>query len=547
MPIFSKWIVRDTPDDRRPHLEGLPSCLADILCQRGLHQEPDIKNFLTPRLKDLADPFLLPEMDKAVTRLFEAIDKKESVVIYGDYDVDGTSSITIMSKILAAYGLDSRPFVPIRSTEGYGLNEAALKRCMEEGTKPDLLISVDCGTISVDPIAKLRQEGIDVIVIDHHEAGEAPRPDCNALVNPKFGDDFGYLCAAGVVFKVAHALLRTRPLSHFDLKSILDLVALATICDIVPLLDENRILVKHGLRQLDKTVHPGLERLIKTSAAKSPLSPQQAAETVQILDTTCEKEAESLADRLEHYNRQRQELEQTALAEALAQLKDFDPLRDRAIVVGSDTWHPGVVGIVASRLMQRYHCPSFVISFDSNGQGKGSGRSIEGISLVEAIEANRDLLIEGGGHHMAAGLSIEMDKLDAFKTGFSNYVRENINSDGLKPSLILDAEVSLQELDLSFLDQYEKLQPFGAANRQPVFLSRKLGEAQPTRLLQGKHNKFKFCSTNSPNEIDGIYFASSDHDIPSPPWDVAYTIERNNFRGRTSLQMIIKDIRAAQD
>jgi len=529
MPLHRKWVLSETPDYEPSGL--LPDCLEQILSQRGLMDSDTIDFFLNPRLKNLSDPYLIPEMQSAVERIFQATDTQEKVVIYGDYDVDGTSSITIMSKILEAYGLKARTFVPIRSSEGYGLNETALTRCMEEGEQPDLLICVDCGTISVDSIAKLRGE---------------------------------YLCAAGVAFKVAHALLRARPLDNFDLKSLLDLVAIATICDIVPLIGENRILVKHGLRQLEQTAHPGLKRLIKTSAAKSPLSPQQvgfrigprlnaagrmdmASDTVRILDTTSEKEAESLADKLENYNRQRQSLEQTAVSEALEQLAHFDPERDGAIVVGSDNWHPGVVGIVASRLMQRYHCPTFVISFDKSGQGKGSGRSVEGISLVDAIEKNRHLLLAGGGHHMAAGLSIERDKLREFRQEFSQFVQEQTSGKSLKPTLKLDIEVSLEQLDLEFLEIFEKLQPFGAANRQPLFISRNITEAKPTRLLQGKHHKFKFAHEGSNHEIDGIFFASSDVKIPPTPWDIAYTIERNTYRGRTSLQVILKDIRAAED
>ncbi|HSP43329.1 MAG TPA: DHH family phosphoesterase, partial [Luteolibacter sp.] len=383
----------------------------------------ELDDYLHPKLRNLSDPFLIPDMQPAVERLLAAIDQRQNVCIYGDYDVDGVSSITLMRRILMAYGMEPRHFIPRRGPEGYGLSAAALKRCMAEGSKPDLLLTVDCGTVSVEEVAMLRKEGIDVLIVDHHEPLPDARPDCCALVNPKCGSDFTYLCAAGVVFKLGHALLKTRP-APLDLKELIDLVAVATISDIVPMVGENRLIVRHGLRHLPNTLNPGLRALQdvtgmngsatsmdvgfrigpRLNAAGRMDVPEDALAT---LTTDCRRLARDLAMKLDDYNRERQNFETRIRNEAVEMLaRDFDPARDPVIVLGSREWHHGVVGIVASRLMRQYHKPTFIIAIDDDGIGKGSGRSIEGVSLVEAIRACESELIAGGGHAMAAGLSV---------------------------------------------------------------------------------------------------------------------------------------------
>ena len=487
----TEWIVKEVPDGMGcdDGGAGLPRILRLLLAQRGYTAAADVERFLRPRLSDLGDPFDLPDMGAAVDRLFRAIDAGEAITIFGDYDVDGITSITILRLVLMKYGVVPRTFIPIRGTEGYGLSDAALERCLAAG-RPDLLVAVDCGTASREQVERLQADGIDVIVADHHEPGEAGRPPAVAVVNPKLGDDHGYLCSAGVVFKIAHALMRARPVEGFDLKDVLDLVAVGTIADIVPLVDENRLLVRHGLARLPETKNEGLRALMtvtgmngratsadvgfrigpRINAAGRMDAPEDG---LAALLAETEPEAQSKAELLDDYNRQRQKCEVEMYQEAMAQLAErFDPENDPAIVVGSRNWHPGVVGIVASRLMRAFHKPSFVVAIDEEGLGKGSGRSIEGVSLVNAIEACREDLEAGGGHHMAAGISVLEERMEVFREKFGRYVLESTTEEQRRPRLHIDVEVPFEDLSLDFLASYELLQPFGAQNPQPVFMAR---------------------------------------------------------------------------
>jgi single-stranded-DNA-specific exonuclease len=564
--IPAKWIPRLSPvhggaAEAAGAGAGFPPILEHLLRQRGLLSDGDLETFLRPRLKDLSDPFLLPDMELAVGRIFRAIDAGEKICIYGDYDVDGVTSIALMRRVLRAYGAEPRLFIPKRSSEGYSLSAAALERCMREGDRPDLMITVDCGTAAVEEIASLSEQGVEVVVVDHHEPAPHGLPNCVAVVNPKRSNHLTYLCAAGVVFKLAHALLKTRPLDGFDLRDVIDLVAVATIADIVPLIGENRILVCHGLRRLPKTPNAGLWALQKVTgmdgAATSMdvgfrIGPRLNAagrmdvpeDALEMLLTDDGAHAARLAEKLDGYNRERQRHEQQMRTEALAMLGEgFNPGDDPVIVLGSRSWHPGVVGIVASRLMRQFHKPTFIIAIDSNGVGKGSGRSIEGISLVQAIQACQGHLLAGGGHDMAAGLSIAESSITAFRRSFGDYVRSASNSEQRLPRLYVDAEVDFDDLSLEFLDSYELLQPFGSSNPQPIFMSRQvyLSEA-PQRL---KNNHLRFFLRQGYTERDAIFFGGGERTLPEPPWDIAFTIDRNTFRGKTSLQIIVQDVRAA--
>jgi single-stranded-DNA-specific exonuclease len=558
----SRWIPRGEPFSDGNGSEGaFPPILEHLIRQRGLPSGDDLDGFLNPRLRDLSDPFLIPDMGLAVERLLQAADRGESVCIFGDYDVDGVTSIALMRRILRAYGLEARHFIPRRSSEGYGLSEAAIDRCLAEGPKPDLLITVDCGTVSIAEIALLRERGIDVVVVDHHEPSPLGRPDCAAVVNPKCGNDFTYLCAAGVVFKLGHALLKTRP-ADLDLKELIDLVAVATISDIVPLVGENRLLVRHGLKRLPATLNPGLKALQEVTGMNGHATamdvgfrigprlnaagrmdvPEDALATLLV---DCRRMAFELAEKLDLYNRDRQQYESRIRKEAMDMLgESFDPARDPVIVLGSRDWHPGVVGIVASRLMRQFHKPTFVIAIDGEGIGKGSGRSIEGVSLVDAIHACRDDLLAGGGHAMAAGLSINEEKLPVFRERFAEFVRRNADENVLRPKLHYDAELTFSQLSLEFLSDYDLLQPFGNGNPQPVFISRDVRLSRPP--LHMKNHHLRFMLRQGYHEQDAVFFGGGERALPDPPWDIAFTIDRNTFRGRTTLQLIIQDVRAAE-
>jgi single-stranded-DNA-specific exonuclease len=383
-----------------------------------------------------------------------------------------------------------------------------------------------------------------------------------ALVNPKCGGGPAYLCAAGVCFKLAHAMLKERPTPNFDLKELLELVAVATIADIVPMIGENRLLVRHGLKRLPQTLNPGLQALQEVSGMNGKatsmdvgfrIGPRLNAagrmdvpeDALATLLTDCKRLARDLAEKLDDYNKRRQTHEGQIRREAMEMLAaTFDPARDPVIVLGSRTWHPGVVGIVASRLMRQFHKPTFIIAIDAEGVGKGSGRSIDGVSLVQAINACRHHLLAGGGHDMAAGLSIAEDKMDAFRQDFAAYVLGATEPEQRQPKLRVDAEITFDQLSLEFLTDYELLQPFGNGNPQPIFMARGVNLSRPPVHMKNQHLRLHLRQGYA--EQDAVFFGGGEVALPDPPWDIAFTIDRNTFRGRTSLQIIIQDVRASR-
>ncbi len=559
-----QWVL---PDPANPDISSndMPSVIKAILDVRGINSITDRQAYLNPKLNTLSDPFEIPNMLDAVDRVLCAIDKQESIVIYGDYDVDGVTSLTLLKKILSAYGNEAMPFLPHRIEEGYGLSIKALTRCLEEFS-PSLIIAVDCGTTSNEEILWLNEKNVETVILDHHEASSLGLPDCCALVNPKATRDlsessYDYLCSVGIVFKLAHALLKHRPLEEFDLREFLDLVAVGTVSDLVPLTEENRALVKRGLVELGRTKNAGLAALIELANIRPPYSAMdigfrigprlnaagridtagKALELLLSVDTT---EAKRIADELEERNRQRQDLERRTTAEAFEMIDSGQfGTNHMGLVLGKKGWHPGVVGIVASRVSKKIHRPVFIVAIDEHGIGKGSGRSIEGLSLIDVINSGRDFLISGGGHHMAAGISIHENQITEFHDHLSAYVSSNSDEDCLTPKLKLDAECPLTELHLDLLDHYIKLEPFGRDNPEPLLFSRGVTPTSVPKILKEKHIRMTLRQRES--ICDAIYFNGTDYDLPKPPWDIAFTILRNDFRGRVSIQMNIKAIRSA--
>ncbi len=566
--IEARWIVKEGVGAELPaDYTSLPRIVQHLLKVRGFSEAEAIDAFLAPKLKQLSDPFHLGEMQEAVDLILEAIDQQKEITLFGDYDVDGITSVSLMCRVLRGYGVTPNTIIPLRGAEGYGLTDSAVERCFSNYPSTDLLIAMDCGTSSVAEVAKLRESGMKVIILDHHESNTDERPPSNVIVNPKAcftpntTGDYSYLCAAGVVFKVCHALLKTRMVESVELKDLLDLVAMATVADIVPLVGENRILVRHGLKALAHTTKPGLIALKEVSgvpenpeasdigfrigprinAAGRMDAPLEALETIL---TECPDQAEYLVSRLNKYNIARQNHEKGIQEEAFAMIEEENLQEKHCIIIGKKGWHPGVVGIVASRIMRRYFKPCFVIAFDENGIGKGSGRSLNDISLVDAIEVGREYLIDGGGHKAAAGLSMEYQHYEKFRDVVNTYLDENTTVEQRAPKISIDADVDFQELTFDFLDSYEKLKPFGASNPQPVFMSRGVTLAQPPRELKNKHLKLVLAQKGE--QRDAMFFSGAESPLPAQPWDVCYTVERNVFRGRTSLQITIKQVRGAQ-
>src|SRR5437016_14209424 len=446
--------------------------------RKGFGTADEVQAFLQPRLKSLSDPFLLPNMKAAVTRILVALDRRERIVLFGDYDVDGVTSLALLAETLRAYGAIPDLFLPSRMEEGYGLSHDSVQRCIQQ-FHPQLLIALDCGTSSGAEIVDLRKRGVEVIVLDHHEPKSAA-PECVAVVNPQVdpGSPFHYLCSVGIVFKLCHALLKTRPID-FDLKSKLDLVALGTVADIVPLRGENRTLVQRGAIEIARSTRPGLKKLIEVSGVKPPIFTEDigyrlgprlnaagrlstAEKSLRLLLTQDGAEASELAEFLDKQNRERQEVEKQIFAAAEEKIaKEFDSSRDAAIVVRERGWHPGVLGIVASRIAHKYHRPTIVIGLDETGVGKWSGRSIEGFNLVQALTRCADKIDKYGGHEMAAGLTIQEKNVDLFAEQFRQTARELLSDEDLQHRLQLDHEITFSELNFDFLGWHEMLQPFG--------------------------------------------------------------------------------------
>lgn len=558
-----RWILPTHPDARLLARMAddlrVPDFVAELLLRRGFVDSGPASAFLHPRLRDLADPFLLPDMERAVARVLAAVDARQRIVLYGDYDVDGVTSIALLHAVLGALGVVPETFLPDRMEEGYGLSRNGVERCLRE-CRPELVIAVDCGTSSAAEIARIREQGIGVVVLDHHECKEL-LPDCDAVVNPKRTGEFAYLCSVGVAFKLAHAMLKRRPVEGFDLRDHLDLVAVGTVADLVPMVDENRILAAAGMQRLARTTRVGLRELMTVAGVRPPVRPGDigfrigprlnaagrlgtARAALELLLTTDPSRARTLAAGLELQNRERQAVERATLHEAEAGIAaGFDATRDAAIVVGGRGWHQGVIGIVASRLMRTHHRPTFVVGFE-DGMGRGSGRSVEGLSLVGALTSIAGLLETFGGHEMAAGLTLREERFPEFADAFRRVARESLTDDQLVPTLQLDAELSLADVDESFLEEHDRLQPFGSANPQPIFFARGVRPAVAPRVMKERHLLFEFEQDRCRSRA--VFFGGAASDLPRPPWDIAFRIERNEFKGVVEPQVQVQHIRGAQ-
>ncbi len=537
-------------------------CIARLLFRKGFRSTAEVQSFLQPRLSSLSDPFLLPQMREAVARILGALDSHERMVLFGDYDVDGVTSLALLAEMLRGYGATPELFLPLRMEEGYGLSRESVERCLEQ-YRPQLLIAIDCGTASAGEIAELKNRGVDVIVLDHHEP-KSQLPDCVAIVNPKAdsASPFHYLCSVGIVFKLCHALLKTRPLPEFDLKSKLDLVALGTVADIVPLVEENRMLVQRGAIEIGRTSRVGLRKLMQVAGVRPPILPDDigyrlgprlnaagrlstAEKSLRLLLTNDEEQAAALAIELDQQNRARQEVEKEILSAAIVTIeKQFDAARDAAIVAGARGWHPGVLGIVASRIARKYHRPTIIIGFDENGVGKGSGRSIAGLNLVDALTRCAATLEKFGGHEMAVGLALHEENFPKFAEAFGSTARQLLSEQALQRSLRLDHELPFTNIDVEFLHWHELLQPFGNGNPQPLFLARAVEPVGAPRVSNEKHLIFRL--RQGARHRRAVYFDGAANEFPPPPWDVAFRIGLDEYGGEILVSMRIEGLRAAE-
>jgi len=503
---------------------GAHDLLARMMERRGITTS-DQESFLRPKLADLCDPEGIPGISEAVEILARAIDKNQRILIFSDYDVDGIVSAAVMKLFLVAMGItEVRTFLPDRKQEGYGLTEAGLKRALDEGSTPDLFVALDCGTNSYQEIGGLKKVGIQVLVVDHHQLSD-PRPEADALVNPQRGSEGHHYCTAGLVFKLCHAYLRAkRGRDRFDLREILDLVALATVADLVPLKEDNRIFVREGLRRLSQTVHPGLKRLMEVSGVgqRTPtsftlgfqLGPRinaggrvgNATSGLDLLLSHHPQETARLARELDLQNRKRQELEAIALGEAEEQIGQ-NPT-GLGLIAASERWHPGVVGIVAARLVRKFHRPSFVIALTKQGEGKGSGRGLPGLSLMDALRACAPCLRGFGGHEAAAGIVIESNKVADFQKLLQAWLEKHVAPEIFEKTLPIDMQLCSEHLTPEMARAIADLAPFGKGNPEPVFRINGVQLMGTPKVFAERHLKFRARVGETKFDVVGFDFAA---------------------------------------
>ena len=545
--------------------------MAQCLVNRGVASKAEVSEFLNPRLKLLADPFLIPNMDAAIERLWKARENNERLLIYGDYDVDGVSSTALLVEVLTELGWTVKPYLPGRFDDGYGLSEVSLEKCLEQ-FKADIVLAVDCGSTAVKAIEFLNDKKIDVLVLDHHQVSTPP-PEPFAMVNPQLSDDypnFQELCSVGLAFKLAHALVKRgrqeglQKERDLDLKKYIDLVALGTVADLVPLTGENRKLVHSGLEQLGETTRPGLIALKKVANVSKPvtvfnvgfhLGPRLNAAgrmdnpdaALNLLIAKDRYEADKAADTLDNYNRERREIERDISTQAVESVRQrFDPEEDFVIVEGNMEWHLGVIGIVASRVMREFYRPTFILASDGDGW-KGSARSIEGFDLAEAMRSCDDLLNDHGGHAMAAGVSVKPGRLDAFRERINEIAKKTITPEMFQPPLKLDAGTDLSELTLLHIEEMSQLEPIGQGNPEIQLLVPELTLSSPIYRMGRDKQHAKFWVTDNHDASEVLAWNLKPEDEPKDTFDIAVAPQINDFNGRRSVQLKLIDWRPAKD
>jgi single-stranded-DNA-specific exonuclease len=541
---------------------GLSALVATCLVNRGIKTNEATDAFLDPRLKSLSDPMVLPDIRLAIDRLFLARERNEPLVIFGDYDVDGVTSTAILTEVFTTLGWQCSQYLPHRRDEGYGLSQAGVENCLARHPT-SLLLAVDCGSTAVEAIGWLNSRGVDVLVLDHHQLSD-PLPPALALVNPLRSPEAAIapFCSAGLAFKLAHALVkhgRELGLAGFDtynLKTLLDLVALGTVADLVPLIGENRILVHAGLERLDSTSRLGLQALKRVSRTRSPMGVYEvgfqlgprlnaagrletAEDALRLLLCDRESEAQSLAEVLDLQNRERQEVEKRIAQEAGERVRNrFDPQRDLVIVEGDSSWHIGVVGIVASRVLREFHRPTLILGGDGT-LWRGSGRSVSGFDLAGALRDCSDLLEKHGGHAMAAGLSIEPARVEAFRQRINDLARERLRPEHLQPEVRIDASIALRSLSLPVVADLRRLEPFGMGNPVVQLAIRGLTHARPPQRLKEQH--WKFWVTDGATPVETVWWGAGDRPVPEGRFDLAVIPEAGDYGGRRFLQLRLID------
>ncbi len=550
---------------------GIPA-IAELLVRRGVSTPAGADAFFNPSLRDLHDPFLMPDMDKAVERLNRAMGAKERIMIYGDYDVDGTTAVALVYKYLQNYYSNVEYYIPTRDDEGYGISVKSIDYAAENGVK--LIIVLDCGIKANDEIAYAKSKGIDFIICDHHVPDDV-LPDAVAILNPKMpGSTYPclHLSGCGVGFKFMQAFAQSNGLgNHNELESMLDLVAVSIASDLVPIVGENRIMAFHGLRRLNSNPNLGLRSIIRLckltnkditiSEVIFKIGPrinasgrmQSGMETVDLLVSRDLHEAFEKGKDIDQYNRERKEIDKKITEEANALIeKNVGIVKDkRSIVIYNRDWHKGVIGIVASRLTELHYKPAVVLS-QANGLATGSARSVQGFDIYSAVNASRDLLENFGGHPYAVGLSMKEENIPEFTKRFEEYVAAHILPNQLEPHLDIDAEIEFADITPELVTMLKKFNPFGPNNQKPVFISRNVFDFGTSKLV-GKnleHIKLELEDDSTSHVINAIAFNMAqyfEHIHAHKPIDICYTIEQSK-RGSSpdTIQLMIRDIRPSE-
>ena len=556
-----KWQIYEVDEEKVEELSNkyhLNKLLATILANRNIVNEEQIRLFLNPTRNDFHDPFFITDMEKAVDRIIKAIEKQEKVTIYGDYDVDGITSITVLKSFLKDRGLEVSQYIPNRLNEGYGLNKNAIEKIHNEAC--ELMITVDCGISAIEEIEYANHLGIETIVTDHHEPGNT-LPKALAVIDNKRKDStypFRELAGVGVVFKLIQAIGMKLGLKEEEYLKYLDIVCIGTISDIVPLIDENRVIAKLGLLLIKQTQNMGLRSIINASgytkidsnSISFGIAPRinacgrmgKAEDALQLFLSKNLNEVSTLTAKLNEYNRLRQDTEKKIFESAIKEIEEKNLNENATIIVGGHNWHHGVIGIVSSKITEMYFKPSILLSFEEDGIGTGSGRSIPGFDLYEALSKCTDTIEKFGGHSMAIGITIKKEKFEAFKKEFEQIAKES-KIDEIVPIIHIDAKIDFSSINKEMVESLKELEPYGEGNKMPVFAFKNLKIDSIRALSEGKHLKLTLKEGNTVVNAIGFNMGSLVEEYRiGDKIDVVGVLEINTFNGVDTLQINMKDI-----
>ena len=539
--------------------------IARVLANRNILNPNLARPFFTPNLDMLHNPYLMQDMDKAVKRVLTNINSGKPIMVFGDYDVDGTTGAASLYLAFQKFGADVTYYIPDREKEGYGLSYHGIEVAKDIGI--DLIITCDCGINAFVQVDFANEQNIDIIITDHHTT-DTELPKAHAILNPKREDceyPFKGLCGGGVAFKLITAIGNELNIPLTDYEEIIPLITLGTAADVVPIKDENRVIVHHGLNILENLEKPGLKTLLELAGLKGHISVGQlvfsiaprinaagrlgdANRAVELLVTDDQDKARLLAKELDNENKRRQIIQQAVVDEALLKVNaEADLKNENALVLADAGWHPGVVGIVASKIKEEFNRPTIIIALE-NGSGKGSARSVAGFDLYEALTACKTHLDGYGGHPMAAGLTLSNQKLEDFKKAFINFANERLTEENLQATLTLDSEIALQDITPRFMEFLDKLSPYGPGNMRPKFAIRNAEIAGAPKVIgkTGEHIRFKIRQGLKSYPAVGFGLSNKyEMLITGQPVDIACVVETNEWQGNTSIQMNVRDIKRA--